>query len=133
MKEQLKRNWFKVVVVIILMAIAVIYYQNQQVQIQLKKEKQQNDYRIKRAEFLLEAEKEERIKEEKREEKIKADFKELSLNACLADAQQSYLDFWESECEILEKGSNCLLPEYNANRADEFKKELKSECFKQYN
>lgn len=64
MKEELKRNWFKITVVIILITIAGIYYQDQQTNIQLKTEKQENDYKMKKAEMLLKVEKEERIKKE---------------------------------------------------------------------
>ena len=90
MKEHIKKNWFKILVIIILAVIPVIYYQNQQAELQLKREKQENDYKMNRAEFLLEAEKEKRIKEEK----------ELEAE----DAKKEYIVKRKKDCyEIEEK------------------------------
>ena len=55
-----------------------------------------------------------------------------SLNSCLAFADTSYSEFWNSECKSLGRKDDCVLPEYNADRADQIKQDDKNECYKMY-
>jgi len=81
-----------------------------------------------------------KLKEEKQkteqQEKIKGqqdeNRKNSLLNVCLRLAETSYGRFWDSECKILGRGEDCFLPEYNADRADDYKQEEKDECYKRY-
>src|SRR3990167_4564948 len=58
--------------------------------------------------------------------------REKDLNFCLYNAEQSMHSFWESECEAKGLKKDCLLPEFNAERADKLLKDKNDECFKKY-
>lgn len=66
------------------------------------------------------------------EQQDKSRTNKILLNSCLDLARQQEQKFWASECEAKGLKDDCLLPQYNANRADSYEKELKDECFKKY-
>ncbi|MCK4592585.1 hypothetical protein KAT63_04075 [Candidatus Parcubacteria bacterium] len=133
MKEQIKKNWFKILLIIILAVIPVIYYQNQQAELQLKRKKQENDYKIDRAKLLLETEKEERIKEEKEDVEMEELRKKVNLELCLETAEDAYWSYIKLNGTLAdeEKGT------YNAyqsdwDEAEKRKKSIEDKCFNQY-
>lgn len=83
-------------------------------------------------EFLLDQQREQRIKSEKESKEQEDSFNETILEICLDGVETDYDDFWNSECQVLGRGDDCLLPEYNADRVDRDREESRDACFKQY-
>ena len=129
----IKENWFKIMVIVILAVGIGFYSQDQQTNTQLRKEKQENDYKLKRAEVILKGEKEERIKEEVREQKKKEGLRKLNLELCLEDADEAYWDWIEYNGTYNEKEGTYWATDYHWNEAEKRKKSKEDKCFKQYN
>ena len=55
-----------------------------------------------------------------------------SLESCLMTVGINAAAFWNSECVAKGLNENCLLPQYNVDRADENRKEYQELCFKRY-
>lgn len=59
----------------------------------------------------------------------------LMLDACLADALDSYNTTWNSNCRnsgIDRRGDGCALPHNVADSLNEYYKQTKDECYKKY-
>jgi len=54
------------------------------------------------------------------------------LNKCLIAASENMTTFWNKECASQRLSKDCILPEYNANRIDKLKKELRDLCFSRF-
>lgn len=55
-----------------------------------------------------------------------------SLPPCLESARLEYVNNWNSECNTLGFGSNCILPAYNATRCDNKHENQKDRCYATY-
>jgi len=76
----------------------------------------------------------ERLAEEAEKTKQEQDkaYNDLMLAACLRDADTSYHEGWNSECEAKGLKDDCLLPASNVDRWDDRKAKAREECFKKY-
>jgi hypothetical protein len=55
------------------------------------------------------------------------------LDTCLISADAAKYEFWNKTCkDVLGKKEDCLLPQYNADRVEDYGKELKEDCFRKY-
>ena len=57
------------------------------------------------------------------------------LGACLADADDAYDGNWANSCShfgVSDKGPHCTLPDYNAEFVEQWHREAKQDCFKNY-
>ena len=99
-------------------------------------QKEQNRIDLQKQERLIEEDEKQAKIEQQRNKEIEEQkekvWNKLKLDACLAEADKDYTNFWESECEALGLGENCLLPTYNADRADKIKRQKRDECYKKY-
>lgn len=72
-------------------------------------------------------------KEKIRQEEIK--FKEsqqIALDRCLADAEQSYFDNWDSQCKSLNKKADCSLPTHRANQVEKWRTDAQKQCMDKF-
>lgn len=54
------------------------------------------------------------------------------LETCIEDAQRNYLANWNKICDFRGKKKECELRDYDLERADNYLKESKNECFRKY-
>lgn len=110
----IKENWFKLSIVLAGFVIAYAFYQNL---------------------VIIPRDKESARSFREIQEKLDKDAQASRLDACLVDAEIAYSENWENLCKrwgIDNKDENCSLPRTHADRAEEWKKEAKEDCYKKY-
>jgi len=119
----------------LLISFSVFYYhviflpQKERARIELEQQIEQAKIELQKQE-LLDGQRREIEAVEKIAEKERVD--KLLLDICLSDAQSLYLNYWDRQCEIQERKSDCTLPHYIAEEVDGYHEELKDDCFRKY-
>lgn len=114
---------------VLIMCLSIAYYYS------IHKPKQERFYKEQQAIEFKEKEqreKEELLQREKEEKNRKIAAKYLLLK-CMENANKAYHDRWESHCQNLKLGSNCLLP---LSVVDSYNKDHQGqidECYRLYN
>lgn len=74
------------------------------------------------------------IREKEEQEKIEAkeDQDSIRLSDCLEYAEYSYSLLWDRNCSELGYGDDCRLPNLTADGIEDYRKELKDDCFSRY-
>ena len=60
------------------------------------------------------------------------EFQRELLETCIEDAQKNYLVYWNKICDLRDRKDECALYDYDLERADNYLKESKSDCFRKY-
>lgn len=125
MGEQLKRNWFKIIIVIILSIATIVFYQSQQAQIQIQRNKQANEYETEQTKLLLE-EKRQKVVEEK---ELK---KKIDLGFCLENADIAYWNYIEINGIFNEEDETYWATDNHWDLAEKRRELKEDKCFRLY-